>query len=149
MSTDVVTCQPETWLAMAAKRMWDHRIGFLPVVDPTSGELVGTLTDRDGFMAAYTQGKRLWDLPVGVAMAHAPKSCRADAPIEEAEQLMGTHRVRRLPVVDGANRVIGVLSLDDIARWAARTGDELLEQEVAVALGTIASAPDGELPIRA
>jgi CBS domain-containing protein len=145
MTTDVVTCHPFTWLAEAARLMWEGRIGFLPVVEPDTGKLVGVITDRDGFMAAYTQGKRLWDIPVHVAMAREVKSCRADAQIEEAEQMMGTNRIRRLPVVDADERVIGVLSLDDIARWAAREGDELIEQEVAVALGTISSPREASL----
>jgi len=143
MMANVVTCHPDSWLTEAAKLMREHEIGFLPVVDRKTGVLVGVLTDRDGFMAAFAEGKRLWDIPVRAAMNREVKSCKADAPIEEAEQIMGTNRIRRLPVVDEANHPIGLLSLDDIARRAALEGNEAIELEVAAALGAISRAREG------
>ncbi|MBA3541520.1 MAG: CBS domain-containing protein, partial [Deltaproteobacteria bacterium] len=58
MTRSVHTCQPTDTLAAAAKLMWEHDIGALPVVDQV-GHVVGMITDRDACMAAYTRGDAL------------------------------------------------------------------------------------------
>lgn len=137
MTAPAITCNPETPLGEVARLMWTKDIGFLPVVAKDTGQLVGVITDRDALIGAYTNGKLLWEIPTEVSMARAVKTCRADMQVEEAEQIMGTNQVHRLPVVNGEGRLVGVISLNDIARRAATDADETLEQEVAVALGTI------------
>ncbi len=139
MSKDIVACHPHTTLAVAATLMSARNIGFLPVTDLATGRVLGVITDRDVMLATYRKGKRVRAVPVGTPMSLAVKTVRASASVEEAEEIMSRHRVRRLPVVDDAGKLVGILSIDDIASRAALEGDELLEREVAVALGAIAS----------
>lgn len=150
MTTDVATCTPNDSLNRAAQIMWDRRCGSVPVVDG-SGTVVGIVTDRDLCMAGYTQGRRLEDIAVATVMSHPVTTCPPIATAEEAAGLMMAHGIRRLPVVEPPGRLLGILSLDDIARHAAAwdsKGDIDLER-VAVALGEIArhtSAIDGGVP---
>ena len=122
MTEDVVACGPSDTLERAAFLMWDRDVGCLPVIDDV-GELVGILTDRDVALAAYRRGDPLRDIPVSLAMAPRVYSCRPDDDIRDATRIMAMRRVRRLPVVDDQGRVVGIVSLDDLAQSAARTHD--------------------------
>lgn len=119
MTRRVMTCGPDDTLVGAADLMWNYDCGSVPVID---GErrVVGFLTDRDICMAAYTQGKPLRDIHVRDAMANEVYSCMPDDSIAEAEDIMRTRRVRRLPVIDLEGRLCGLVSLNDIARAAVR-----------------------------
>jgi CBS domain-containing protein len=134
------TCRPTDTLNRAAELMWEHDCGCLPVVDDER-RLVGMITDRDACMAAYTQGRRLEDMPVRSAMSGDVRSCHADDSLATAEHAMQQHQVRRLPVVDAERRVVGILSLNDIAVAAAveqgRGREAISRDEVATTLGAI------------
>jgi CBS domain-containing protein len=104
-------------MELAAGLMWDRDIGFLVVLDDQN-RLAGVLTDRDICMAAYTGGKALRSIPVRVAMARNVFTVAASEDVAAAEQIMDAHQVRRLPMIDGKGRIIGVVSLNDIAREA-------------------------------
>ena len=123
MSRPARTCRLSDTLERAAQQMWDHDCGALPVVGD-DGILLGMITDRDISMAAFTQGLRLADIPVESAMAKEIFHCRPDDPIEAAERLMSTRRIRRVPVVDERGRPVGLLSLDDLARNAAGSSNQ-------------------------
>jgi CBS-domain-containing membrane protein len=94
--------------------MWNSDCGFVPVVDP-DGRVVGIVTDRDICMGAYTQGRPLHEINVEIVMSREVFVCRPSDSPAQAQALMQQHKVRRLPVVDGEERVIGILSLGDIA----------------------------------
>jgi CBS domain-containing protein len=116
MNHDVKVCLADDTLSRAAELMWNHNCGFLAVVrDLASCMLAGVITDRDIAMAAYTQGKTLCAIPVSVAMARAVKVCHPRDEVSTAEALMRLKQVHRLPVIDNYGRVIGVVSLNDIA----------------------------------
>ena len=122
MNRDVKTCLVSDDLSRAAQLMWDHDCGFIPVVVFTEDghrRVVGVITDRDVCMAAYTKGATLSAIPVGDVMSRGVRACRSDDTPEVAESLMRQHRVRRLPVIDTQSDLVGVLSLNDLARWAA------------------------------
>src|SRR5206468_57194 len=88
---------------------------------------------------AYTQGRRLDDITVSTAMSRPPRVCTATMTLEDAEDQMMAYGVRRLIVVDGAGRLEGLVSLDDIARRGAAwdgEGDVDLER-VALTLAEI------------
>jgi CBS-domain-containing membrane protein len=139
MTRDVATCAATDSLNRAAQLMWDRRCGTVPIVDE-SGQVIGLVSDRDACMAAYTQGRRLDDIPIGSAMSHPVRFCRASDAVETAEDVMMAHGVRRLVVLDGAGKLQGIVSLDDIARAGAAwdgKGDVDLER-VAVTLGEVA-----------
>lgn len=118
MTQPATTCMPGDPLNVPAQLMWEHDCGAVPVVDE-DGSIVGMITDRDICMAAYTQGSTLQDIPVAEVMATKVFSCTADDSLDAAEKLMSDKKIRRLPVLNGDNRPIGVVSVNDIARYAA------------------------------
>ena len=132
MSSPPRTCDTRDSVNAAAQIMWDHDCGCVPILNG-AGRVVGIITDRDVAMAAYTQGKPLAQIPVVDAMARQLFCCEAGTSVAEAERVMRQHGVRRLPVIDSAGKLIGVLTLSDIAR-AARASSaplpELSAQEI-------------------
>lgn len=121
MKREVKVCAEADTLNRAAELMWESDCGCIPVVSANGdGALIGIVTDRDIAMAAYTQGKQLWAIPVGTAMAHKVITCHANDGISQAEALMRDHQVRRLPVLDQNGHLVGILSLNDVAREAQR-----------------------------
>jgi CBS domain-containing protein len=117
MTRNVKFCTAEETLEAAARRMLEHDIGCLPVRSG-DGRVIGMLTDRDICMAACTERKTLWQIPVVSAMSLEVISCKEDQTIVQAEDLMRSHHVRRLPVRGVNGGVVGILSLSDIAREA-------------------------------
>lgn len=119
--TDVVAvCSPNEPVNAAARQMWEHDFGAVPVVE--SGKLIGMITDRDICMAAYTQGRPLMAIAINEVMARHVHACRPDDTLERAATVMAEARVRRLPVVDDEQRLVGIVSVADIARTAPVLG---------------------------
>jgi CBS domain-containing protein len=120
MSQPAITCKSADSVNDAARLMWEHDCGAIPVVD---GEvrIVGIVTDRDVCMAAYTQGERLWAIPVTTAMAKLVVCCHAEDTVEAAQALMCEKLIHRLPVVDADGRPLGMFSFTDVAREMARS----------------------------
>ena len=142
MTRDVATVTPNATLEQAAQLMWEADCGAIPIID--GGDLVvGMITDRDICMASLIQGKLLSEIPVMSVAATEPCVAREDDPVEVIESLMRTHQVRRIPIVDHARRLSGIVSLTDIARHTRRNGghhDALSPEVVANTLAAI-SAP--------
>lgn len=136
MTREVITCHENQTLSEAVKLMWQSDVGFLPVVG-SDGKPVGVITDRDACMAAFIQGKPLAQIGVRSAMSQRLATCRPESTIDEAEQTMSEFQVHRLPVIDQGGKVVGVLSINDLAHYAAGKPDEELEEEVALTLGAI------------
>ena len=113
MNRDVETCEAGDDLAKAAMIMWRQDCGIVPVVED-GGKVLGVVTDRDICIAAATQHCPPERLSVGHVMARQPASTSAEEDIETALKRMGTHRVRRLPVVDPEGRLAGMLSIADV-----------------------------------
>ena len=143
MVRNPVTCKETSPLGEVARLMWEHDIGFIPVLDD-AGALAGVVTDRDAFMAAYFQGMPLWQLPARSAMSSRVATIRSDSDIDDAERIMAEFQVHRLPVVDGG-KLVGVISINDLAREAANEKDEFLEERVALTLGAICAPRPAEV----
>lgn len=129
MTRMVQTCAANDDLNKAADIMWSNDCGCVPVVDGDN-HVVGMITDRDVAMAAYTQGKPLASIPIHVAMARDVKWCKEDEDIVIAEGVMRANQIRRVPVVDDDGHLVGMLSLNDLARAAAepqRVGSRFVE----------------------
>jgi CBS domain-containing protein len=113
MTKDVGTCAPENDLAVAAKIMWDHDCGFVPVVD-SHGVVAGVMTDRDICRAVAGTHRTLERIAVRDVMSHPVFSCFADENLKTVLVTMAKRRVRRLPVLDTSGHLQGVLSIDDV-----------------------------------
>jgi len=113
MSTDVRTIQPQESLRRAAQCMRELDVGSLPVCD---GErLLGMLTDRDITVRGIADGLNPDQACVSDIMTPDVTCCTVDQDAEEAKRLMGEHQLRRLPVVDDERRLVGIVSLGDLA----------------------------------
>lgn len=113
MTSPAITCHVNDPLNVAARRMWDADIGALAVVND-DGKLTGMVTDRDICMAASTQGRALDEMLVNSAMAKHVVSAAADASLVHLEYLMAKQKVRRIPIVDGEGKPIGIVSINDL-----------------------------------
>ncbi len=118
MTTDVKRCSDFATFNTAAHMMWDYDIGCVPIVDKED-HVVGMLTDRDICMSAYLQAVPLTAALVTTAMSKEISFCRPDDEIATAEKLMREKQIHRLPVVDADGKLLGLISLNDIAREAA------------------------------
>jgi CBS domain-containing protein len=137
MSKPAVTCRPSDTLNIAAQLMWQHDCGAIPVVNDDNS-VVGMITDRDICMATYTRGSAPQAIQISDAMAKQVFSCHPDESLDAAERLMSDNQIRRIPVVDGDNRPVGLLSLNDIARYAASSRKKNgIDREVTQTLAAI------------
>lgn len=114
MSTEVVLCRAHDTMEHAARLLWEHDCGCLPVVDE-DGVVLAMITDRDICMAAYTKGRALREIRVEHAMSKDVVCCGPKDGLAEAARRMGERGVRRLPVTDEEGRIQGLLSVNDMA----------------------------------
>jgi CBS domain-containing protein len=124
MSRDVRTVSPETSIKEAARIMADADIGALPVA--AGDRLAGMVTDRDIAVRAIAIGKGP-ESTVGEVMTHDVLYCHEDEDLGHVSQNMAENQVRRLPVVDVDKRLVGIISLADIADARAAEAGEALE----------------------
>jgi len=145
MTTAVETCRLDDDLAHTAKIMWEHDCGCVPVTD-ADRRVIGMITDRDICMAAYTQGRRLAQISVSSAAARRIHACRPTDTLDTAEAIMRGAQVHRLPVIDAEGRLMGVISLSDLARHlsAQRIDSGLSPENIAF---TLAGISETHLPI--
>jgi signal-transduction protein with cAMP-binding, CBS, and nucleotidyltransferase domain len=121
--------------------MWDRDCGCVLVVD-RSGVPVGIITDRDVCMGAYTQGLSLHAIQVQDVMSRPVVSCGPDDDLITAEKLMRDNKIRRLAVCDPDGKLVGIISLSDLALEAerARRGASkrlIRSSEIAEVLGAV------------
>lgn len=116
MTPDVKVIDPDTIIRDAAKMMRDQDTGFLPIGE--NDRLVGTLTDRDITVRAVCEGKDPNSAKVRDVMSEHIVYCFDDQDTKEAADLMAEKQVRRLAVLNHDKRLVGVLSLGDIAERA-------------------------------
>lgn len=119
MTRDVEVIRPDTTIADAAARMTALDVGPLPVCD--GDRLMGMLTDRDITTRATAAGQDPHTATVRDAMTTEVVYCFEDQDVQEAAGLMKTHKIRRLPVLNREKRLVGLISLGDLA---VKTGEE-------------------------
>jgi CBS domain-containing protein len=112
MCTDVCTVRVDQTIRDAAKTMADIDAGTLPVSD--GDRLVGMITDRDIAVRAVAAGKGA-DTPIREVMTEEVLYCFEDEDVEHVVENMGEIQVRRLPVMNRQKRLVGIVSLGDLA----------------------------------
>ena len=141
MTKAVSSCLPDDTANQAARIMWERDCGFVPVIEShESRRVVGIVTDRDICIAAYTKNRPLDQIRLNELMSTDVRSCRTDDEVSEAEQAMRRSQVHRLPVLDDAGQLLGVLSLADVAREAARETGSKRQEVTAREIGETVAA---------
>jgi len=115
MSREVTIASPKQTIAEAARLMAECDSGVLPVGE--NDRLVGVITDRDIAIRAVAQ-KRGPETPVRDIMSKEVLYCYEDDDVEDCAGNMGDQQVRRLPVLNRDKRLVGIVSLGDIAKKA-------------------------------
>jgi CBS domain-containing protein len=113
MSRDVECIQADCTVQEAAEKMRSLDIGSLPVTE--NNHLVGMITDRDIVIRAVAEGCNPKTEMVRNVMTHDVASCLEDQPIEDAARIMKTRQLRRLTVLAPDHRLVGMISLGDLA----------------------------------
>jgi CBS domain-containing protein len=133
MSSTVCVVQPGQSIREAARMMADNDVGALPVTE--ADRLVGMVTDRDIAIRAVAKG-RSPDTAVREVMSAEVLYCFDDEDVDQVANNMGNVKVRRLPVVDRNKRLVGIVSIGDLA----------LTDRLSVAGGAVAkiSEPGGD-----
>ena len=141
MCTHLETCRPEDSLQAAAQSMWDNDIGILPVM-AQDGRPASVITDRDIAMAACIRGKPLGEIKVSEAMAKRLVTVLPSDDVHLAEERMRAEQIHRIPVVDSAGFLKGIVTINDLAHHlrSRKMANGVTPEEVA---GTVAaiSAP--------
>ncbi len=146
MTRQVQSCRVGDSLARAAELMWRHDCGALPVcAGDGAPQVVGVITDRDICMSALFSGRPLSDLRVNEAMSKSVTAVRPSDSLAQVERVMRDAHVRRLPVLDHDGRLIGMISLADLAREAERERvqprKEVTETDIGKTLAAICMQP--------
>ena len=136
---DIMTRDPQCVTAnemvgKVAKLMRDEDCGAIPVVAGESDKkIVGMITDRDIVVRVIAEGKNPSDVPVQVVMTKEIYSVKEDDSVESVFKVMSDRQVRRVPVVDKNNQLVGIVAQADIAtessdsQRVARTVQEISE----------------------
>jgi CBS domain-containing protein len=126
MTKSVATVQRDETLQAAAQRMRDMDVGSLPVLDGQA--IVGMVTDRDIAVRGVADGMVAQESLVSDVMTPEVLCCRADDSVEAVMAEMGDAQVRRLPVLDAQNAIVGVVALADLATRQSKHTDETLRE---------------------
>lgn len=129
MTASPRVCAPADSLADVAKLMGTENVGSIPVVD--RDRLEGIITDRDITVRAVAEGKDPRQTRVRDVMTANAECVRADEPVDRALKLMEERQVRRVPVIDGSGKLVGIIAQADVA---TRLGDDAETGEMVEAI---------------
>lgn len=115
MTREVDLIDADATVQAVARKMRDDDVGTVPVTE--NDTLIGIVTDRDIVLRAVAEGD-IHDATARTVMSSEMIHCYADQSVEEVLQNMGENQVRRLPVVDRTERLVGMISLADLAMHA-------------------------------
>jgi CBS domain-containing protein len=116
MTKDPVCCLPNDSVAKAAELMKSEDIGSIPVIDnEQTRKLVGIVTDRDLALKIVAEGLDAKSTKVETVMTRKVVTCLADDDLQKALDAMAEHQLRRIPVVDDDNKILGIIAQADVA----------------------------------
>ena len=122
MCGEVCCVKPDTKVYEIAKIMGQNHIGCVPVCDDKNC-LVGIITDRDIILRSIANDKDVKSTKASEIMTTNVCTCNENEDISNAENKMAQNQIRRIPVVDN-NKVIGILTLGDLAHYNEETGED-------------------------
>jgi CBS domain-containing protein len=116
MTKDPVCCLPNDTVAKAAQLMKSENIGSIPVIENgQTKKLIGIVTDRDLALKIVAEGRDVKTTKVEVVMTHKVVTCRAEDEMQKALDAMVEHQLRRIPVLDNDNKIVGIIAQADVA----------------------------------
>jgi CBS domain-containing protein len=118
----IIHCGPQETVREAARRLAEHRIGAMPVVD--GGEVIGIFSERDLLYCVSKHEQRALDLLIGDVMTAPAITADPQSTVRDALEVMTLRRIRHLPVLD-RGRLIGFVSIGDLVKHRL----ELVENE--------------------
>lgn len=113
MTRNVTLTNPQASLTEAARQMADEGVGALPIGE--NDRLVGMLTDRDIVIRAIAKNRPAAETTVREAMTDKIRYCMETDSVEKVADIMAREQVRRLPVINKDKRLVGIVSLGDLA----------------------------------
>jgi len=121
MSESVTCCSPDARLPEVARAMIECDCGEIPVVDDKDRmRPIGVVTDRDIVVRAVAAEQDPRELTASECMTSPCVTATPDTPLDECMELMQTHKIRRVPVVDEKSACCGIVAQADIARHASK-----------------------------
>ena len=116
MTKNPVCCLPNDSVAKAAELMKSGNIGSIPVIeDEQTQKLVGIVTDRDLALKIVAEGRDAKSTKVEAVMTRKMVACLAGDDLQKALDAMAEHQLRRIPVVDNDNKILGIIAQADVA----------------------------------
>ncbi|MES2341532.1 MAG: CBS domain-containing protein [Pseudomonadota bacterium] len=126
MTAQVVTAAPADSVQKVAGIMLNIDSGAVPIVE--DGKVVGLITDRDIVLQVVAKGGQL-STPVSAVMSGEVQTCKEDDNLADAAAQMASHQIRRLVVANDTGKLVGILSLGDIATdYGAKVVGKTLEE---------------------
>jgi CBS domain-containing protein len=115
---------------IAARKMRDQNVGFLPVCE-NGKKVVGTITDRDIALRACADDHQASTTSIADVMTREVIACKPQDDITKAQQLMSEHHKSRMLCIDDSGKLVGVISLSDIAQYESDAGGRTLRNVTA------------------
>jgi CBS domain-containing protein len=116
MTRNPACCLPADAVSKAAQRMKKENVGSIPVIETEqSKKLIGIVTDRDIALKVVADGRDANSTKVADVMTHKVITCHVDDDLQKAVDAMAEHQLRRMPVVDNENKIVGIISQADVA----------------------------------
>ena len=139
MCNDVCCVKPETKIYEIAKLMSENHIGCIPVCNENNS-ICGIITDRDILLRCVACNKDSNQTPVSDIMTCNVYTCKENDEITNAESKMGENQIRRLPVCDDNNKVVGILTLGNLVQNDGNIG----KQEVCTTFENICNSHENK-----
>ena len=116
MTKNPECCLPNDNVVKAAQMMKLLNVGPIPIIESDeTRKLVGFLTDRDLALKIVAEGRDPKSTKIEEVMTHKVVTCHMDDDLQKAMDVMAENQIRRIPVVDSGNRIIGIISQADVA----------------------------------
>jgi CBS domain-containing protein len=116
MTKNPVCCRPDDMVAKVAQLMQSENIGSIPVIEnEQTQKLVGIVTDRDLALKIVAKGHDAKSTKVEAVMTRQIVTCQAGDDLQKALDAMAEHQLRRIPIVDNDNKIVGIIAQADVA----------------------------------
>lgn len=127
MKANASIVTPSMSVREAAEKMSQEQVGFLPVGE--DDRLQGTITDRDIVLKAVSQGKDPQSTHIKDVFTSKLVYCSEDQDLDEVARMMGDNQIRRMPVINADKRLVGVISIGEMAQHLSQdTAGKVLSQ---------------------